>query len=421
MSTMTGTLRRAILSGVVGTMIAAGVGGAARADVASDKPGAILIFPKIVIDTEGVLGPPTDTEIQISNTSNSVIAARCVFINATSACSNNPDIACTPEREAVPSTRRCPRGGTCQSSTWGPPVDFEMRLTKRQPIAWKASEGLPAFPCDPACVGGSNTPPSGNPSGIQPVGNNPFIGELRCVEVSPSDSTPVEGFDPTNNLGGDLKGEVTIVSSEGSAVDARKYNGIAIQAIREVNNHDNTLQIGGDGAEYNPCPSVLLLDNFFDDAVVVTHKGAVSGKVDTDLTVVPCAANYQLNEPGDATLQFLVFNEFEQRFSTSTSLTCFVETPLSDIGTRPGPAGNAQSIFNIGLEGTLTGQTRIRPVEGASSARAVLGVVEEFWSCSSGPRGLCTSAANLQFIPGTLTRPKGDRLILSDLALPPSP
>ncbi len=42
MSAMKGIMRRAILSGVVGTALAASVG-IARADVASDKPGAILI------------------------------------------------------------------------------------------------------------------------------------------------------------------------------------------------------------------------------------------------------------------------------------------------------------------------------------------------------------------------------------------
>ena len=71
MSTKTGNMRWAILSGVVGTVIALWAVGSARADVASDEPGAILIYPKIFVDTHGVFGPPTDTEIQVTNTSNS--------------------------------------------------------------------------------------------------------------------------------------------------------------------------------------------------------------------------------------------------------------------------------------------------------------------------------------------------------------
>jgi len=52
----------------VGSMIAsvvalAGVG-SARADVASDRAAAILIFPRIVVN------PSTDTILQITNTSN---------------------------------------------------------------------------------------------------------------------------------------------------------------------------------------------------------------------------------------------------------------------------------------------------------------------------------------------------------------
>src|SRR5262245_7003640 len=109
MSTMKGITRRTILSAVVGGVIAVGAASLARADVASDKSGAILIYPKIVVDTSGVFGPPTDTELQIVNTSNSVVGASCFLVNATSHCSNAPTIACT---DATVSSR-CPLGATC--------------------------------------------------------------------------------------------------------------------------------------------------------------------------------------------------------------------------------------------------------------------------------------------------------------------
>jgi hypothetical protein len=161
----------------------------------------------------------------------------------------------------------------------------------------------------------------------------------------------------------------------------------------------------------------LIVNHFFDDADVVTHGGRVEGSVVSDLTVIPCGEDFRVQENnlGGAVMQFLVYNEFEQRFSTSTSFQCWREVQLSDIDTRPGPFGNAQSIFNVGVQGTLTGQSRIRPVEGSVFGNTILGVLEEFWGCElspgiSGFNSTCSASANLHF---TGTRQKGDLLILS--------
>ena len=416
MSTKTGNMRWAILSGVVGTVIALWAVGSARADVASDEPGAILIYPKIFVDTHGVFGPPTDTEIQVTNTSNSVIGARCFLVNATSFCSNSPDptdpIACTPETEGSPE-HRCPPGGFCLQQ-WTE-NDFKMTLTKRQPVSWKASEGRDTFPCDEqgkSCFGGQTN------AGSFAIATqtDPFFGELKCVEVDPASFEPVIGFNPANSAHGDLKGEATIVSDVPGRIDARKYNAIALQSTG-VNDNNDTLLVGGPGAEYNGCPNVLILNHLFDDAEVDTHESSEgnpmvpSSIVRTDLTVVPCGEDFNTQTPNTATLQFLVFNEFEQRFSTSTNVTCFREVPLSDIDTRPGPFGDHQSIFNVNVSGTLAGQTRIRAVSGASTDNRVLAVAEEFMTCGSGPEGVCSAAANVHFT-GSQS-PKGDLIQLS--------
>ena len=58
------------------------------------------------------------------------------------------------------------------------------------------------------------------------------------------------------------------------------------------------------------------------------------------------------------TVQFLVFNEFEQRLSTSRPVTCFDDIKISNIDTR----SSDHSIFSAAVMGTLTGQTRIRGV-----------------------------------------------------------
>jgi hypothetical protein len=411
MSTKTGNMRWGTLLAVVGTVIAAWVAGPARADVASDQPGAILVYPKIVVDTSGVFGPPTDTEIQITNTSNSVVAARCYLVNATSYCSNSgtEKIPCTAEGEANPETRRCPAGGVCLSN-WDE-VDFKMTLTKRQPVSWKASEGLSVFPCDEhGCFGGQSN------AGSFALGTqtDPFFGELKCVEVSPNDFKPERGQNPANNFAGDLKGEATIVSAElddSSRIDARKYNAIGIQATG-TNNNDDTLLVGGSGAEYNGCPNALILNHLFDGAEVSTHAGASSSQVRTDLTVVPCGEDFFTQTANAVVLQFLVYNEFEQRFSTSTNFTCFKEVKLSDIDTRPGnsKSNDSSSIFNVAVAGTLSGQTRIRSVEGATAGNTVLGVAETFYDCSTGADGQCSAAANLHF---SGTRSKGDVILLA--------
>ena len=417
MSTMTGNLRRTILFGVIGTLVVMGAVKLARADVASDKPGAILVFPKIVVDTSGLLGPPTDTEIQITNTSNSVISARCYVINSNSHCSNAPSTVCTAAAVAAgapPGAGGCPTGGTCVGPCSPRLVenDFRLTLTKRQPVTWKAREPLQVFPCDAqGCSFGNNA--GSRWPGVQ---EDPFVGEIKCVEVCPEGNPtctaeqPIPGLDPANGFTGDLKGEATIVSTSGSLADARKYNAIGIQSLGfGTNNGDDTLAVGGPNAEYNGCPKQLIVDNLFDYSVVPTHGGELLSQVTTDLTFVPCTEDLATQSPSASTLQFLVYNEFEQRFSTSISFTCFKEVQLADIDTRPGPFGNAQSIFSVFVQGTLGGQIRIRPVAGATIDNRVLAVSEQFWSCSSGPDGTCTAAANVNLVQGA---GEGDQVCL---------
>jgi hypothetical protein len=83
--------------------------------------------------------------------------------------------------------------------------------------------------------------------------------------------------------------------------------------------------------------------------------------------------------------QYLVFNEFEQRFSTSRSVTCFQEIALSDIDTRPGTADDSFSIFNVNVQGTLTGQTIVRGVQTNDPLRGtgLLAILEEFHTVGS--------------------------------------
>ncbi|GIW45443.1 MAG: hypothetical protein KatS3mg077_2725 [Candidatus Binatia bacterium] len=380
----------------------------ASAKIGSDSSGAILVFPKVIVDTSGVLfGRPTDTEIQITNTSNSIIAARCYWVNATSHCSNAPTVACTPATAA----QRCGTGGRCVEG-WTE-TDFRFRLTKRQPISFNAADGLTTFPLTGGVQG-----PGGQTNGdssIPPVPEDPFIGELKCVQVNPDDFRPTIGFNPANNAAGDLAGHATIVSAVSSAsndLDARKYNAITLKSTT-VNDQDDTLVLGGAGAEYDGCPNVWILNHFFDGAVIPSHfsggSAGVTQTATTDITVVPCSEDFLLQENnlGGAVLQFLIFNEFEQRFSSSTRFTCFREVQLSDIDTRPGTADNAFSIFSVAVQGTLSGQTRIRSVMQGDRANGIMVVAERFLN----NQGVVNSSAeNVHF---TGERDRSDFIVLS--------
>ncbi len=363
--------------------------GAARADVSSTNPAAILIFPKVVVD-DGI-----NTEIQLTNTSSDPVNVRCFYINANGHCANAPATVCDPNGDPAQSPctgSYCVQG--CQET------DFRFTLTSKQPIAWSVTDGLLDFPLatKPGAPGQFNTD-----SSIPPAPEVPFVGELKCIEVD-ADEVPLAS--------NDLKGEATI-TTDAPNFDIRGYNGIGIQAIANDVNTDNTLCLGGSSssqlcptAEYNSCPAVLLLDHFFDGS----PEPALGDTVTTDLTLVPCSEDLNLQIPVSMQVQYLVFNEFEQRFSTSHRLNCFGELVLSDIDTRPGPSDDFASIFNVAVEGTLSGQTQIR---GVGAGHGVLGVAEEFHA-NTGRRHSAAFALDQRG-----TRPDPDAIVLP-AALPPN-
>jgi len=400
-----GTVKRnPFLAGIAvilgGVMLVANV---ASAELGSDKAGAILVFPKLVYNstTPPNLPPYTDTEIQISNTSTHQIGVRCYLVNANSHCSNfgvDPAVPLVCTSSSQCSLNGALPGGTCVAA-WNE-QDFRFTLTARQPIVWKLSEGMVNFPLDGLLhVGPVDNDPNlpaalqGQPavnidSRIPPAPEDPFLGELKCVQVDLASEQPSPGTDPDNNFAGDLAGVATIITQEGGDVDARSYNAIGIQAIADAFPVDNNvLRLGTDG-QYDGCPSILILDHFFDYA----PDPATGTTINTTLTLVPCSENFFLQNGGrvSTVAQMLIFNEFEQRLSTSRTIKCLDTVPLSDITTAPGPSDDETSIFNVGVQGTLTGQTRIRAVDGSDPTRGdgLLGLAEEFHS-----DGLTRSAA----------------------------
>lgn len=335
--------------------------GAARADVTSTNPAAILIFPKLEVDTSSGI----DTVVQITNTSSQPAHVRCFYINANGHCSADPSRVCNVEyppdvRDSGLRSNNCsPDYGFCIPG-WTE-VDFRFTLTPNQPVAWNVSTGLPQFPL--ATIPG----PGGHfneQSGVPPAPEEPFRGELKCVLVG-ADEQPID-----RNW---LKGEATIVARQ--VLDIAIYNAIGIQAIAGANNRDDTLVLG---QEYNACPNIVEIIHYFDDA----EEPAGGDTVRTELTFVPCSQDLNLQIPKRITVQFLVFNEFEQRFSTSRPVECLTTVPLSDLVPRPGTSDDFASIFNVKVQGTLTGKTLARGVnddsETAPGGETFLVLVDEF-------------------------------------------
>ena len=358
---------------------------------ASDAPAGYLVFPKVQTNTlpADPAAPSIETVVQLTNTSQSVRNVHCFYVSETD---------CHPD-------------------------NVNIRLTPGQPFAWQVSQSvsIPPFTLIP--------------------GRDPFLGELKCIEVNdPTVPLPVNA----NDLKGEatiytFRRTNGVVQD----VDARTYNAIGFQTSVVSNTEPPGAQRacvgsqtactpggtqcgagtcgagkcvsgtkGGQGcnvnadcpfgscdalmclgatsgagspclaANYAACADTLILNNFFDqapDPADVNPNPALKRKITNGLTLVPCSEDLTTDDPEPITVvQFLIFNEFEQRMSTATRIQCYSDLPLSNIDTVPG--GEAGSVFNVGVQGTLAGQTRIRGVKNSDPTvgQGMLAVAEEF-------------------------------------------
>jgi hypothetical protein len=336
------------------------VASATPEDVSIERSGSIIIFPKVVWDGT------RDTIIQIGNTSNNMVHARCFYVNAAPV---NPLFPPGPTNLAQ-----------CNET------DFDIWLTAQQPTIWVASLGrsasfsLPGFAEVTETIDDPSSFDSGFAPGLIPPVQQGFIGELKCVQVDASDA-PLRA--------NQLEGGATIRSLSG---DVSEYNALAFQGNTDMTFSDplasdqddlvldltpTTAQ--ADDGEYSACPDTLLLNHLAegaDDPVIdqlCTQAGAPcsSEPLSTELTLIPCSENLENQIFGKVTIQFVVYNEFEQPFSTSTTVTCYLNLPLDEIGA---PGNNP---FTYTVLGSLAAYSRINPNPGNGG---VIGVAEEFRS-----------------------------------------
>ncbi len=399
-----GSAKRLPAAILAASLILAGWSAGASAQVASsDTAAGYVVLPKVVVHTTGgdpavpIGGAATDTIIQITNTNQAAaITADCWWVNANGHCGTDTGPICETNAD-------CAFGLQCVQG-WSV-LDFQVTLSPGQPIGFLASSGIPTLPCDPTFPGPGCI---GNAGGrVRPVPEDPFVGELKCVQVVSADDDSLADL---NNLKIEATVVTTTAGAPGLATTAAAYNGIGFEALEVGDAQDpadpiclGSLPLGTPAGvecagEYAPCPAVLHLEHFFDGAT--TELGSV---VTTDLTLVPCSENLgnpAAQEDLRVTAQMLVYNEFEQRFSTNSVVSCYQSTQLSDIDTQPGPAGNAFSIFSAGVQGTITGQTRIRGVQGPQGALGygLIGVACEDHSPVGGGPVVAETAFNLQHV-----------------------
>ena len=329
----------------------------------SDLPAGYLVFPKVVVDVTAASANRTDTLIQLTNTSlGGTRVVHCFYVDA---------------------------------ADWSPD-DFTLELSPGQPAAWSVRDGTTV-----------DNPGSGLIAGR----GDQFKGELKCIEV---DQFSV----PVPVLANDLKGEATIYTVRDGfpgSVDVRSYNAIGVQTATVsttstpssigrqcefgtnpghactsdtdctgggqcgvtmcLGSNSNSAECAAVPPDYLSCPATLILNNFFEGA-----SDPVNGKaITTNVTFVPCT-EILINDPDaqpTTRVQFLIFNEFEQRMSTATIVQCYKDTPLWGIDAKSQDA----SVFNVSVQGTLVGQTRMRPVQVAGDTtvgHGLLAVAEEF-------------------------------------------
>lgn len=318
--------------------------GTAQAKFSTERPGSILIFPKVV-NAAG-----RDSIIQVTNTSNVVRRVRCFYVNGAP---RNPYLPADPLRNPA----------SCQVT------DFEITLTRQQPTHWQASVGR-AVDSNDSDVQGRGIDP-----GLVPPVPPGFTGGLVCAEVDDA-GAPVAG--------NALKGEVTIGAA--ASGDVSKYNGITVEGL----NPGADLTLALDNVEYNACPAGLLM-NFEGEGgsdAVVDSLGGGSSQVNSNLVLMPCGMDFLTGTSKSVAAQFLVRNEFEEALSGSESLiSCWASLNLD---------ANGLESFLVQTMGSDYGFATITPVESGGNGVGLIGVLST--RRADGTTGASgTSASNLLF------------------------
>ncbi|HYD48800.1 MAG TPA: hypothetical protein VEB21_10655, partial [Terriglobales bacterium] len=213
---------------------------------AQKLPSAILIYPLITSR------PTEQTLVEMVNLTGSQVVVHCHYI----------------------------RTDTCNG------IDFSVRLTAHQPIAWNAGTGR-----------------DGNGNRVAP----PFTGEaeLKCF-VQPS-STALSAHNA-------VQGRALVQDNTGQTI------GYAAIGFRRLIPGSFSGDVELDGVTYEQCPDRLHFQ------ALASTTGS-----DSEIILVPCEEDLLRLVPAQSAIQFAVINEFEQQFSGSIGLRCYSRTRFSNI------------------------------------------------------------------------------------------
>lgn len=247
------------------------VAGSAGAQVTTEHPASVLLYPKIVADTSG------DSIVQIASLAQNRVYAFCTYVDGTS---------------------------------WQA-TSFDLTLDAHQPLQWTAARGRAATS-------------AGDPNDVPAAPAN-FRGELLCVQVDGA-GAPFGG--------NQLVGEATIAALASGDVDGYAAIGLNGGALNDgddvlcVGGESSDACILG--AEYDPCPAAWIVSHPSEGAAD-SQLGA-NGSLATRLTIAPCSQNVRDRQPATVDVLFLVTNEFEERFTGGVSVTCWRDLSLAEVG-----------------------------------------------------------------------------------------
>jgi len=306
---------------VLGMCVAASVASALPQDVTTEQGGSVVIYPKVIWDGS------RDTIIQIANTGNMPVSVHCYYVDS----------------------------GT--PGTWVE-TDFYLYLTRQQPTHWVVSKGRRVGWDDFESDGAGFDP------GLVPPVREGFAGELKCVQVDANEA-PLRA--------NQLKGEAILRYANG---DVSKYNAIALRGNPDAAANANPYQLdlnwtaANPGGQYSVCPDTLVLAHAADGAPEV--QGTTTH---TELTLAPCFEDFENQLPGITTVGFNVWNEFENRFSGSFTVDCWLNKDLTAL-----PQFGQKTALTFATLGTMGANTELQAVHavGAQPQHAgVMGVAEQ--------------------------------------------
>ena len=295
----------------------------AGAQPTTGVPSSILFFPKIVADSTG------DSLIQLNNSSNSIVAARCFYISS--------DLL---------------------------EIDFRLFLSGAQSTHWTASEGRLVDPDDDCLIDGElvgDCSGAGLDPGLIPPLPADFRGQLLCVQTDIS-GIPIGG----NNLFG------TVTFLQRNSASVSKYQAIGLKGSELAGTTGNSLPLeGGPAGQYAACPESWVLSHGTD-----TDEGPERRR--TCLTVASCSFDLETQTANTATVELSATNELGDTFSTFTRFDLWQEICPADLSpffaarssganqvlTRVRPAPNSPGVV------VIAETTHTLKVDGSSSISA---------------------------------------------------